>query len=337
MQFLRFFLPPILACTTLAAAQQDAQTDAQRDRFNGPVRTVLLQQQREKTDPASGLVWVIQIQPTGDTGFTEYDQEGYRIRSGQQDPDGSFQGYAIQLTRDGTGRVIESAWSSLPGGQVFRHEVLGPFGMIEAQTLSYDQITAVETNAYDQFGNVTEHNFTDASGVPVSRWQSRYNEKGAWVERTFYDKAVRRSYETYDPGTDLQRFEAFDNSGALSVAFTYRHERFESYWSASDGDTFGSVTVDKLDNGDVKSWHCHKSGACVGLTRHSVFTDSTKRYPAMMETRGDDGKLRYRAYYSYEFDEHQNWTSRTISIQSGETEGRTLYETDTRSITYWPE
>jgi len=53
------------------------------------------------------------------------------------------------------------------------------------------------------------------------------------------------------------------------------------------------------------------------------------------EWRDDSGKLKYATWCEYEFDELHNWTKRTVWVLSPEIPERTLYETDTRIITYW--
>jgi hypothetical protein len=129
-----------------------------------------------------------------------------------------------------------------------------------------------------------------------------------------------------------------NESGNVTTTFTHRHGRFESYWSALQDANGGTSIIDNLDNGDTKTWRCHnEERTCDGRTQHGVYLDAAKHNPSITEILSDDGKLLVRAYYEYQVDEHENWTSRKVWVQAGKQGQRTLYETDSRTITYWPE
>jgi hypothetical protein len=146
---------------------------------------------------------------------------------------------------------------------------------------------------------------------------------------------VLHLHETYDPDSDLHRYEEYDKSAAVNTTFTHRHGRVESYWSASKETNDGISMIDDMDNGDTKTWRCYDmEDVCVGHTRHGIYLDAAKHNPSMTEILSDDGKVLFRAYYEYQLDEHENWISRKIWVQSGEQGERTLYETDSRRITY---
>lgn len=143
--------------------------------------------------------------------------------------------------------------------------------------------------------------------------------------------------ESYDPETDFQRFESYDESGAVRVTFTFSHNQVQTFWEASDeANQFGDhITVD-LGNGNFDMFSCHKDRACdVTHVRYTYATNSAHRFPATAEWRDGLGKLQYATWCEYEFDDYHNWTKRTVWVLSPQIPNRTLYETDTRNITYW--
>jgi hypothetical protein len=68
---------------------------------------------------------------------------------------------------------------------------------------------------------------------------------------------------------------------------------------------------------------------------HYDFADPAMEKPKSAEWRDSTGKLVYGAYYEYQFDSHENWTYRKVWIVSPDDPNRTLYETNSRTITYW--
>lgn len=335
MRLSRFVLSLVVIGTTTAVAENKAQTEAQQDGLNGSVHWVSMTNQEilSKLDPAGA--WVIQYAPSENV---EYDNQGYRTKMGKPaGSSGEFQGSMSQFVRGADGAVIERTIMQMPSQEVLEHDAYGLFGLVEATTFSSGKPTSVHTVSYDQQGNVQEDVTMDGERKPNFRTLYRRNPYGAWTERTTWLRGLLHSHETYDPDTDFQRYEEYDEFGNVSTTFTHRHDRIESYWSRFNGKG-GISLVDKLDNGDTKTWSCHnEERSCDGHTLHGVYPDATRHNPIMTEVLSDDGKPLVRAYYEYQMDEHKNWINRKIWVQTGEPGERTLYETDSRTITYWPE
>jgi hypothetical protein len=57
----------------------------------------------------------------------------------------------------------------------------------------------------------------------------------------------------------------------------------------------------------------------------------------VVEWRDESGELLYGAYYEYEIDAHRNWTHPVIWVWSRSLGERKVYETDSRTISYWPQ
>jgi hypothetical protein len=179
---------------------------------------------------------------------------------------------------------------------------------------------------YDADGNLVEHDLT------------RTNGGGQWTERAVWMGNGHLQYrETYDPETDSQHFESYDDSGAVRLTYGFSHNRVTSFWEASETpNQFGDSFAANLGTSDVDQYQCHKGGACEVFRVHYDYADAAKHHPASVEWRDSSGKLLNGAYYEYEFDAQHNWTKRVVYVQSPEIPNRTLLEADTRSIAYWP-
>lgn len=333
MQQLRFLLAFMAAGAMLATAQ-DQKTDAQKDGLMGPVRTVVIhQKQITHLDPQAA--WV--IQSALGSGEYDYDRQGDRIQVSNDLGGGKTGGFGVEVIRDGTGLVKEKICRQHPGNRVIRDDVYGPFGVTESRSFSGNRLSGISTIAYDAQGHVTERATFDADGAPLLKTELRLNADGQWIERTMWNKGAMLSHETYDPDIDLQHYTGYDKSGAPVMAFTYQHGKYESFWTAGDGQERTLPMMEILGNGDTKRSTCRTGGVCTSQVRHAVYSGAEKRNPVMTEVRDDSGKLLYRAYYQYTFDDHQNWTTRTVWFQAGEAGSRAMYEADERTISYWPQ
>jgi hypothetical protein len=339
MRVLRSVLPLVLvgaaAMLRPQEAHQDAhQTDAQQDGLNGPVRTVSMHPEQTNLKLEGAQAWVGQFAQTGDT---EYDRDGNRTKAGQPSgPNGEFQGQVMQFVRDGNGHVIERTVSLVPLDQNVEHDFYGPFGLVHSSNFANSKPFHQRTISYDAHGNVLEDVSLDGDRKAIFRTLYRRRPDGQWTERTMWLNGALHSHESYDPDSDFQRYEEYDQSGAIVVTFTYHNNRVESYWSAWEDPNAGTTVLGKLDNGDSQTSTCHRGGTCTETSRHTVYLDKARHNPAMMEVRSF-GKVVGRAYAEYQIDDHENWTSRKVWVQQEGQGERSLYETDTRTITYWPE
>jgi hypothetical protein len=336
MRMLPFILSLMAIGTAAAVAENEAQTEAQQDGLNGSVHLVSMINQEILFKLDLAATWVIQYAPSENV---QYDSMGYRTKVGKPDSaNGEFCGNMSQFVRDANGIVIERTIMQLPSQDVIEHDVYGPFGLVEAVNFSSSKATFVHTVSYNQRGSVREDITMDGDKKPIFRTLYRRNPDDAWTERTTWLRGLLHSHETYDPEADFQRYEEYDESSDVTTTFTYRHGRVDSYWSRLNDAGGGISLVDKLDNGDSKTWRCHNlERTCDGHTRHGVYLDAARRDPIMTEILSDEGRPIVFAYYEYQTDEHQNWVSRKIWVQLGEQGERALYETDSRTITYWEE
>ena len=345
MQTARRVICSFLLLAVAATAQQKEKTDAEGDGFQGPVRSVstLVERAKVKWQEPGGPTLVMPIY----CEVCEYDPDGTRTRKGQITEEGKFLGENIKIVRDSEGHVIQRSRISTTDGQVFDEEKDGPFGPVE-NIYSMRPIVPTTivrtTRIYDRLGNLAELLSFDASGQQVERDMYRTDSDGQQTEHAVWGRDGQLEYrQTYDPETDFQRFESFDSSGAPKVTYTFAHGTVLTFWSATDEpNQYGDSFSDGDGNGNFNCFHCHKGGDCeISRVRYS-YANSTKHWrswwlmnPTTVERRDSEGTLRHAAYYQYEFDDHHNWTTRTIWVLSPEIPKRTLYETDTRVITYW--
>jgi hypothetical protein len=335
MRMLRFLLPLLAAaCALVAPAQPTRKTEARQDGLSGPVRSVSIHAEQSQLKLEGLENWALQNVPTG---YLEYNRDGFRTKVGPPlGPNGEFQGQTIQFVRDGNGRVLERTVSMVPSDDIIEHDMYGPFGLMQSTSFSGGKPTFLRANSYDAQGNVLEEVSLEGDEKPISRTLFRRRPDGQWTERTMWIRGVLHSHESYDPDSDFQRYEEYDESGAVVVTFTHRNNRIESYWSAREDPNAVTPLISELDNGDTRSSSCYRGGTCNERTRHAVYLDKSQHNPAMTEIRSD-GKVLCRAFYEYQLDDHQNWTSRKVWLQQGAEGERALYETDLRQITYWPE
>ena len=289
MRTLRFVLSLVIIGAAAAEAENKAQTEAQQDGLNGLVHSVSMTNQEILFELDPSGAWVIQYAPSENV---EFDSKGYRTKVGRSDvTSGEFRGQMSQFVRDANGLVIERTMTQLPSQDVIEHDVYGPFGLVEATNFSSGKPTFQHTISYDQQGNVREDSTMEGDRKPIFRTLYRRNPDGAWTERTTWLRGELHSHETYNPDADFQRYEEYGESGDVTTAFTYRHNRIESYWSRLN-DAKGAISlINTLDNGDTVTWGCHNENlTCDGHTRHGVYLDDARHNPIMIEIFTDDGR-----------------------------------------------
>jgi len=81
--------------------------------------------------------------------------------------------------------------------------------------------------------------------------------------------------------------------------------------------------------------HCFSNGNRENAVIRERFVEQKSHNLKSAEWSDGDGKLLYAAFYDYDFDSHHNWTHRRIWVITPEIPERTLYEEDSRILTYW--
>jgi hypothetical protein len=326
---------PAISALAQVGQVPEQKTEARTDGLLGPVKTVSTQVEMSgvKFQQPGGPVILLMVACRDCT----YDRDGMRTRQGQTDADGEFLGEVITVVRDGNGAAVERTFTSSLTGEAYRVEQLGPFGPTEMALNQEGKLLCAQKITYDRAGHQTEWITLDPDGSEKGRVESRYADDGTRTYQSGWDDGQLNWRDTYDPETDFQRFEVFGPSGAETLEFTFSHDKVQTFWAATDepnqyGDTISSEEVD----GKTNRFHCVKGGECDAAIIHHVYADATKRDLKSAEWRDSNGTLQYAAYYEYEFDAQKNWTHRKVWVVTPELPDKTLYETDSRTITYWP-
>ncbi|HWZ81072.1 MAG TPA: hypothetical protein VNW47_00525 [Terriglobales bacterium] len=317
---------------TLTHAQSN-QTDAQRDDLAGPVKSV------STNTKSLGVRWQ---QPGGPTLLLPiwcrdcyYDPDGSKTRSGQA-TDGEFSGETIRLVRDANGNVIERFANTAVAG-LYRYERVGPFGNIEQVSYQDGKVLVRSKFSYDEYGHMTEWLSFDAQGNSTGRSQWKRLPQGDVTEQSSYGKDGELQWQqTWDPETTEQRFTAYDESGKAKQMWTAIDGKPTSFWDGSDDPSpFGAGFSAKSGENDVDDYVFHKDGNYERSRIHFEYLGPDKRNMLSGEWRDAQGKLLLGVYYEYEIDSFRNWTERQVRVWSPDLGEKTLYEVDSRKITYW--
>jgi hypothetical protein len=321
-----------LVAGNLCAAQ--TRTDAQIDGLGGPVKSVVsatFQRDVPWHQPnGTALIWPISCQEC------DYDPDGARVRSGQRNDDG-FHGDTIAQIRDAQGRVSERRVLDSATGTLRVHEVLGPFGLMEQTYYNHGKVSSSLTLHYDSFGHLSETFSFDSRGQQVGHGRSVYTDKGVRTEDSLWDQnGLLKRQEFFDPGTHVQTFTTFDDAGIPKLAWTHRDGKMISFWERSDeANQYGDCVDDNEQENGTRETRCFANGGRVRAVICDQFMEPRSLDIKSAEWRDGDGKLLYAAYYDYQLDSRGNWNHRSISVISPELPERTLYEEDTRILSYW--
>jgi hypothetical protein len=315
--------------------QARSRSDVQFDGLAGPVRSI-----SSTVTPARDVKWQ---QPSGPTLVEpiwcrdcEYDSDGSKTTSGQV-MDGKFYGEVIRLVRDGNGNVTDRYAYSSSTGELERHDVMGPYGKTEQRAYVAGKLRFRSTFAYDAYGNITEWRSFNAAGASDGYTLTSSTKDGTLLNRSTYAKdGTLSSEQTYDPETGTDHFTTYDEFGKLKLTWTVVQGKVTSFWEPSDSPTqFGDGFIEPKGEGNVDNFDCHNDLRCDISRVHYEYLDGDKHTPLSAEWRDAEGTLQLAAYFEYEVDSYHNWTTRRVWAWNPAIAKRTLFETDSRVITYW--
>jgi hypothetical protein len=269
----------------------------------------------------------------------DFDRDGNLTKSGRI-IEGTFRGELIHLLRDGQGRVIERIVQDPVTEEVVRHEFDGPFGKTEELVYGNGELQTRILFTYDAYGHMSNWLTLDPAGNQTGRVQINSDKDGNYREQWNWGKEGEFGVHTrqmVDPINDVTQFTSFDDSGGVKLTFTFLGDKLAFFWERPDssgqvGDNFVAG-----ENGTFDNYECHNDNSCTRARVHYVYLDSKDRNPKSVERRDASGTLLEAVYYEYEMDSHRNWTERRVWVWSAKLSERKLYETDSRSISYWPE
>jgi hypothetical protein len=224
-------------------------------------------------------------------------------------------------------------------GATIRDEIVGPFGKIQEQFYRNGELQFVNSFRYDQNGNLVDLLTFDPEGKQEARMLLNVDEKGNNKEQWDWgknDKLLLHYVQTYDPKTQVERFTSFNEYGSPRLSWTVIGGILSSYWQLpSEKPQYGDGFTEDAGLGTQRTYNCHSDSTCDVALVHYAYVDETRRNPRSVAWRDAVGNLILAAYYEYQFDPFGNWTQRKIWVWSAELGERQLYESDSRSLSYW--
>ena len=325
----------LIGSTTLVSAQEPNLTDAQRMDLAGRIRAV------STTASRTEVLWQ---QPAGPSLIVpvfcwecEFDTNGNQTRSGQMF-NGSFHGEIIRLVVDGLGRVTERVAEDASTGGMVRHDLVGPFGKTEQSLYKDGELQYRVLVSYDEYGHTTEWRRFDVAGNQLDRTVVNTDKDGNDTEQWDWREDGELSSHfrhTFDPKTKSEQFASFDSFGNTKLTWSVLGGKLVSFWELPDlPRQYGGGFSEESGNDNFETYACW-GGACELSRVHYVYLDEKRRNPQSVEWRDESGNLRYAAYYEYQIDAQRNWTQRKIWVWSASLGEASLYETDSRAISYW--
>jgi hypothetical protein len=265
----------------------------------------------------------------------DYDREGNRIKLGEL-VEGEFRGDIFHPVRDENGKVIERTVEN-HNGEVYRREVLGPFGITLEEDFENGILKSRRSWTYDGNGHLTYYFGYDQDGAVLGRSERVTDASGNFKEQWDYERDGRFSLhfvETTDPRTGTWTFTNFNENGSVKLTVTTRGTQVLSFWR-QPGDKYEFGTTFFMDpvGKTCESYHCHLGGGCDRIV--SYFPDEQRHNTSRTEWRDPAGVLQLATDFEYEVDAFGNWTKRTVWLWTPEWNDRKLYKTDYRTLKYW--
>ncbi len=341
---MRYLLLSLLASVLLALfnisaiAQWKNLTDAQRMDLAGPVKSVSL------TSTKTDVAWQ---QPGGPAliipawcSECAFDPDGNQIKSGQIF-NGVFHGEFTRLVRDANGHVMERFIEDASTGEMIRRELVGPYGKTEESSYLHGAPQSRVYFNYDQYGHMLDRLTLDAAGNHKAHTTVNTNQDGNDTEEWDWgedSQLILHFRQIFDPKTKVEHFIGFNPFGGVNLTWTAIGGKLSSFWEPRDAPSqFGDNFSEDVGNDTFENYDCHSDGTCALSRILYVYLDPKRRNPLSIEWRDEAGNLRVASYYEYDIDAYRNWTRREIWVWSMSLGERKLYESDSRSITYWPE
>jgi len=316
----------VVALRALSAGTKS--TDAARDGFKGAVKSVTTERQVVSPEPRQPDGPTV-IYPAG-CEVCDYDEDGNSVRRGQNREAG-FVGETTRYVRDRDGNIQQQIVEN-EKGELNITATVGQFGKTEEEFYQHGVLQSTNKYRYDEKGNLIEWLTYDRDGGQTARTIATFDSNGTATEQFDYGpqgKVLLHYTQSYDPETDMQKFTNFNEDGTVRLAFTAKGERVTSFWQQpSDKDEFGSTVCSKT------GCESHQPDGSLFRTV-TTFADADSRNIARAERHDTDDQLQAAVDYEYEFDEHANWTKRSVWVWTRESSERVLLEVDSRRIAYW--
>jgi hypothetical protein len=265
----------------------------------------------------------------------KFDDDGNRVEAGEILPNGKFFGEIIRNIRDSGGHITHRIYTDFATGKLSHEDWFGSSGILRSDVYSLGELFQRELYAYDEQGHMSRRTIQDGKGNVIEDRVMKTADNGKVVEEgSWGHEGGELFYEHIDNKNNSHSFQRFDENGKPELQTSIQQGKVDSFWAASNRrNQWGSDSTSFTNHSDADRTSC-ANGGCTTSHIHYEFANEAKREPISAEWKDANGKLIYAAYYDYVFDSHGNWVRREVWIISPSHPDRTLYETDTRTITY---
>jgi hypothetical protein len=316
---------PSVLLIAVALNADTRKADSRLDGFVGPVRSVTTRQELAKVDvPAEGRpIWVSPaICP-----LCEYDRMGNRTRMGAE---------ITRLVKNENDNVLEKTFET-PEGDVTRHELWGPFGILEQISYGKGKLISHSIWSYDANGHLAEFHGYDQDGVQIASSHAVNGKLDHNREVWDYGKdGVFQLHfvETNEPKTEYWTFANLNEDGSVKASVkTLGNSVLFYQQDMTEANVFGSGFYMDPENKKQVSYRCHPDSTCDQIA--SDCQDEECRLVTHVEWRDATGTSKLLIEYEYELDSWGNWTKRVAWVSGAGLPERTLAETDYRELQYW--
>ena len=318
-----------LTLVVLAAGQERRESGHKSLGYGlqGPVHTQLAISKKLNEDPRSKPF----LQMRGVAGWLEFAADGELIGRGDADEPGKITGLTrIQfnpvdnstVTMDADGKVLHRIETSTSKDGKDETKIFTDGTLTQRFVSARNPQTGDgESTNYDAQGNVTGHSITHSS--PTRRESEIYRKDG-----TLLTHSVQRFDEKHALIESLQ----YDAEGKLVSNFSFKEGVLTSWWQDPKCNCTNTAFLHKGDQSTM--YLTTRDGALRKRIVHQQIRPFNHEL-SDEELYDESDHLLERIAYAYEWDSHNNWTKRTVSVLDPKTNAMVPVREDTRTLTYY--
>lgn len=267
-------------------------------------------------------------------GWVEFDPNGEVIERAHVDASGNLM-TTVREKHDSQGRITESV--TLDKDKTIRsHNEFNrrPDGETETTAFLDDKIFFRHLNKSDAQTGMSESTVFDKDGVVTS--YSITHRSPLRVETQVWGKDGKFQLHTlrrYDDDHNLIESVRYDSQGKVVSDMSFKDEVLSSWWQAANCDCTNGVGFNR-GNGSTVSYETTRDGKLLKNVQHHKGRRTNHEIDDE-ELYDENDHLLEKITYSYERDQHGNWTKRVASFLDVKTGDLVPVQEDTRTLTYY--
>ena len=295
--------------------------------LQGPVHTQLAVSKKLNEDPRSKPF----LQMRGVAGWLEFAPDGELVGRGDADEPGKITG----LTRIQFNPVDNSTVTANADGKILYRVETSTLKDGKSETKMFKEgqlaqrIVSIhnrqtgdgESTNYDAQGNVTGHSITHDS--PMKRESELYRKDGT---------LLTHSMQRFDEKHALIESLQYDAEGKVISDLSFKDGVLTSWWQDPKCNCANTAF---LHNGNENTtYQTTREGALRKQIQHHKSRPFNHEL-SDEELYDESGHLLDRVAYDHEWDNHNNWTKRIVSVLDPKTNTMVPVREDTRTLTYY--